>query len=587
MTDQENFDDDINRLLEENSESFEPTEFEQVEPTGQSEADTPAGPEFEPFPVDTLSIRLRKFVVEAAASIAVDAACIAPFAMSAISGLMGRMFQIQVKQGYYEFPSIWSAVVLPSGGSKTPAFDAVMDPIQYLQNQANDEYDTRWTEYQQEEEAFFEWKKDQKRKSKPLSIELPREKPIEPIREQLIIDEPTTEAMIGILSQNPLGVILGNDELSQFFGTVDAYHQSQKDASFWCKIFNGKSISQNRKTGIKYVSAKTPSVSIFGGIQPDILKDILLKNPDFFSMGLAARFLFSLPQEIPNYHTENIISGSTMAGYIHIINGLVAMRRSGHFSADNPVTVQMSQEAKHDVWIPFQRANVDERMGMSTDNARAAWAKLQTYSVRFALFSHVTHWIESKRNPAEFPIDIPFEVSGETVWNAIQKIEWYKGQIIRMLEKFGGGGINCDREAMTILQAINENGGSITVRELQRKRSRYQKTGGSEKAEKKFQKMVSQGLLKSEYVRGETGPAKTIYRKISGNANDTFALKPEENSEPVIVIEEESEKTQIFIHQSKEVPLPRKQPKEKKEVYNSYDALKREDIKDAQKTLFD
>ena len=453
----------------------------------------------EPCPVDVLPKGLQGFVTETAAAIGVDVAFIVPFALSAVSGAMGRLFQIELKPGYRELPSIWAVVVASSGSGKSPALDAVLEPMRRFQMQADQSYKEQMADYEREKERYNEQKNNRKQKTSPF--EPPQEKPVEPIAEQFLIDDATTEAVAEILEQNPYGVFLSQDELSGFFNGFDTYRGGAKgkDLSFWLSAFKGVPIRQNRKSGRKIISAPTPAIAICGGIQPGMLKKTFCENEHYFDSGLAARFLFVMPKERPVLWSENIVSESTKADYWHIMESLFALRKSGYVPADTSVIVSLSKNAKRTAWVPFFSTNASELVSISADDGRATWAKFPAYAARLALILHVVQWIESKHPSGEWPIDIPSEISTETMWAAIRLIEWFKSESARMLNLLGGGKTTCDREAMDILQAINKNGDRITVRELVRSRSRYQKPGGTEKAEKKLQEIW--------YLKGYSSPS--------------------------------------------------------------------------------
>jgi hypothetical protein len=89
------------------------------------------------------------------------------------------------------------------------------------------------------------------------------------------------------------------DELSGWFGAMNQYKSGGgADRAFWLEAYNGKDYTVDRaKAGLNgSVNVPRLYISIVGGIQPDKLVKVLLKDADD---GMAARFMFLWPESIP------------------------------------------------------------------------------------------------------------------------------------------------------------------------------------------------------------------------------------------------------------------------------------------------
>jgi len=376
----------------------------------------------ESFPVDALPGVLKDFVVEVANSIGIDPAFVAVPMLSVVSGTMGRLFQLELKKDFSVLPTIWTAVVASSGTGKTPALSKVLEPIRHWQKLLNQGYKRNCGEY----EKYLKRCQDQKRKQQ-ANCEPSLEKPMEPTFERLLVDDVTVEAMAEIFEQNPFGVIRPQDELFKFLRSFDIYSGGKggMDLAFWLCAFDGTPFPVDRKTGRKHIFAPTPSVAITGGIQPGMLRESFQKNQQFLDSGLAARFVFAMPQNNPIMWSDDEISDEVKDRYTAIFDRLVELRQSGNILPEYPIEFSLSPEA-FDLYRAFYDANATEQVELYSDSARATWAKLPMYAAKIALVFHVVERIESGK--------IPKRVSEETMSAAVQVTNWFKGEAVRILQ---------------------------------------------------------------------------------------------------------------------------------------------------------
>ena len=105
-----------------------------------------------------------------------------------------------------------------------------------------------------------------------------------------MIMDTTIEAAQEILKDSPNGVLLDQDELSGWFGSMDKYsgaRGAQKDRAFWLQAYNGGSYTVDRVTrGSVFIP--NLSVSILGGIQPEPIRKLADGGEDD---GLLQRFI--------------------------------------------------------------------------------------------------------------------------------------------------------------------------------------------------------------------------------------------------------------------------------------------------------
>ncbi len=162
----------------------------------------------------------------------------------------------------------------PSSG-KSPALDAVLDPIKEIDAEFSREYAAERKAWEHEDElarlTLAQWKTDAKT-SIGNGDEVP-EKPSgadagkPPVRKRVQITDATTESVANLLATIWRGLLLSRDELFGWLGSMDRY-SGGGDHPFWLEAFGGRSYTVDRKGSPEPIIVEQLSVSIFGGTLP-------------------------------------------------------------------------------------------------------------------------------------------------------------------------------------------------------------------------------------------------------------------------------------------------------------------------------
>ena len=149
------------------------------------------------------------------------------------------------------------------------------------------------------------------------------------------------------------------------------------------------------------------SVSVTGGIQPDILKKRLTKT--HLANGLFARLLFAFPPGSRRW-SRSEIHPQVKEDFARLLEELIEIPQitEGHPMRE-PQIVDLTPEAKD----RFGRF-VDEFGGMQDkpdDLLAASFAKLERYAARFALVLHLARRAE-QRERERFGVDVRAEKEG-------------------------------------------------------------------------------------------------------------------------------------------------------------------------------
>lgn len=422
---------------------------------------------FQPFPTEALPQPIGTFVESASKAIGCDSSFVALPLLSVLAAAIGNTRRIQLKRGWFAPPIIWTAVVGESGTMKTPAFQLVMKPIENRQRQALEQNAEAMKGFEDEmaryEKHLAEWKKDKKNDGEP-----PR-KPMRPKAARCLVKDTTVEALAPILMDNPRGVLLCRDELAGWIGSFDKYSKGGKggnaDAAHWLSMFNGDSITVDRKTGEpRTIYVPQAFTTVTGGIQPGVLNRAL--GTEHRESGLAARLLLAWPPRKPRRWTEAEIHPSDESSLADLVGKLFELEPTEDDDGNpRPVIVKLDADAKQ-AFKDYVNAHGQEQVKLEGDLA-AAWSKLEETPARLALVIHMVRCADS----VPFDSISPDRIDGESMKAAIRLAEWFKAetkQVYTLLAEPDEA-----REQRKLVEWIESKGGTITARELQQAFRKY------------------------------------------------------------------------------------------------------------------
>ncbi|MDD6379857.1 MAG: DUF3987 domain-containing protein [Prevotella sp.] len=168
-------------------------------------------------------------------------------------------------------PSIWVVLVGSSSMGKSNPEKWLNKPIEARQNGNFKDYERAMKEYHENKEAgdMPTWK-------------------------QFFLSDTTYESICSALHDNSNGLLLAPGEAISFIGNIDRYNSGKTgNINKFCDIWDGKTIPYNRRGGSFNIEA--PFLSLLGGVQDELLTDIL--TPNIVKMGLGQRILFSFPEQ--------------------------------------------------------------------------------------------------------------------------------------------------------------------------------------------------------------------------------------------------------------------------------------------------
>jgi hypothetical protein len=453
------------------------------------------------FPLHIFPDHLQLYAKQAAEALACSIDLIVIPMLATAATAIGASRMLEAKRSWRESPRLYIACVAVPGAGKSPAETHVTRPLYKRQNRykasfrkdqeafesgvptdselAEDVQDLElsdtaapWLSLDPEpgvaadsSEALLEYTSvitpiD----AEPVSPDQQTDEstaPAQPILRRIVVCDATTEALGGILADNPRGLILMRDELSAWISSQNQYKGGKgSDRQFYLSCWSGQSAIVDRKSKSEPTMIPRPFLNVLGGIQPDLLQ--VLIDSEGRSDGFMDRIIFSFPEPIPSQlWTEQAVDVQIEQGWFDTVNRLFDLEMDYCDDEDvyEPRIVRMTVSAK-DAWREWYNAHVVE---MHADDLpsllKGPWSKLRSYCLRFILIIHLMR--------ATTDTDIDPEYADDTsVQRAADLMQYFKSHIRKVYTSLQRD--DDDRKVELVVNWLRKQGGECTCRTLQR-----------------------------------------------------------------------------------------------------------------------
>jgi Protein of unknown function (DUF3987) len=376
----------------------------------------------EPFPLCVLPEPLAEFVAEGARAIACPPDYIAVPMLSVLATAIGTRFRLRVKEGWCEWPILWTATVGDTGTAKSPGQEKAVEPLVRVQNKLLSEFEEAVKDRRAKKAASSAARKAATRpgaskagaNSEAVAVDT-EDSPPTPHLSQIFTTDTTLEAMNLCLATNPRGIALVRDELTAWVLAMNEYKRgSGADRPHWQSMWNGSPIVVNRKTNGTPIVIPRPFVCVLGGLPPDMLGELCDERGR--EDGFIHRILFAFPDRVPRLMTDDGLLPATLARYCEVFDKLRRMRGN---IFDGPVTLDLAPGTcdRFREWVNAHYAEMES----GPPNLRGPWAKLVTYCARLALIIHLIHKVS-----ADLATN---DVDAVSVDRAIGLVDYFKSHV--------------------------------------------------------------------------------------------------------------------------------------------------------------
>lgn len=371
------------------------------------------------FPLETLPEAIQKVCRRKSEESGFDVGGYAFGFLIAASNVIDSRIHINVgpfkTRGY-----LWGGLIGASGDGKTPILSAALHSFRAI--------NVRVVQESNREMARWVDACDLLKKGDP--------KPPKPPFLQKICNDTTVEGLARVLADNPDGVLLDVDELTEFMGRMDAYSGAGgKDRGVYLRAFDGGPNIINRASNVTPIVIENFAVGILTGVQPDRLAEIFNKSGGGTSDGLFQRFLvYQLaPSKDVVYRARDDSAG--------FFDAHVQVLWEDLLSIDPQKTFHLSSDA---MAAMCEYHNDIRKIGKRTVGARFSehLNKFPGFIARIALTLHCLEYARTG--------DIPHEISLVTLKKALKIIRVllrHSESAYLNLDKAGGASVTLMKSA--------------------------------------------------------------------------------------------------------------------------------------------
>ena len=269
---------------------------------------------------------------------------------SAVAASQGDRYQVIDPKGYRNATALWLCQVGISGYGKSECASWLMEPLL--------EFDERrHNEYLKEKNR---WMEDVKDRGEP------------PVEYKLCLNDSTPEALFDAMEKAGVnGILLYRDELSGWMKDIGRYGKSG-EVEQYITAWSQKAVRVTRLLRDDNF-IKRPCFSVFGGIQPDVLREMLGKD-DLIANGFNSRLLFVFADDSfsLDYYSESI-SDAMRVAYTNLIERLLQTKNT---------QVKFSSSAEKSFIRYWEELQLRKASGVSL--CRQLFSKLQIYVEKWA-----------------------------------------------------------------------------------------------------------------------------------------------------------------------------------------------------------
>ncbi|QEH34273.1 hypothetical protein OJF2_28080 [Aquisphaera giovannonii] len=407
---------------------------EQAVPTAWPPLRSSALPSVESFPVDLLPPPVARLVRDGADAIGCPPDFLAVPALVAAAGAIGRSASLLLKHGYFASTTLFAACVGPPSDGKTPALKAATRAVRRIDEALAAEHAAAMERWEQEA--------SQRGTDGKKAVPPPKPKP-----RRIDIDDATMEAIPLLLADNPRGLLMVRDELTAFVLGMNQYKAGGKgsDRAVALKLWAGDAIKKDRVNHEDRVPVRCPHpcLSLVGGIQPDMLRE--MADAKGRSDGFLDRFLFAYPDSLPVPEwSERGIADDVLDDWCVLVARLWSRPMAVKEGQSVPHVVRFSAVGKAR-WREHYDLHAAEMgdPGLPA-SLRGAWGKFRELAGRLAL---VLVLMEHAADPTADPAVVP--EAGERVVDAAWRlVGYFKSHARRTHAAIARGPANADVPAL-------------------------------------------------------------------------------------------------------------------------------------------
>lgn len=256
------------------------------------------------------------------------------------------------------------------------------------------------------------------------------------------------ESLGTLLEGNPIGLLLFYDELLAWIYGFNQYKGKGNDQQKTLSLWSGMDIQIDRKQQEAKIIVN-PFITVTGGIQPDVLKDLSKGRND----GFLDRILFCYPDRIRPRYTRDKLDDTTTLLFHNRITELFN-HSTDKFESNGFQSFKLTLSAEQfEVWLEWINSHHAETEAMEFPYyLKGSWMKMEAHSLRLILLLAY-----SRTQPDE-----EVEIRMQDVEGGIKLAAYFKTHIRKTYQEIHSTEI--DKRILKAVEFLKLNGGFTTYR---------------------------------------------------------------------------------------------------------------------------
>lgn len=230
-----------------------------------------------PFPVDIFPSPFRELIIETNKALNFPIDYTGTAVLTAVSTAIGKSAKVRVKNSWFEFSSLYTALVGNPGAAKSHPIELCFKVLREIDRTTAREAEILFQAY----DRYMELSKAEKKKT---------DKPDKPIIIKTVLDNFTPEILHQRLADNNRGCAVVTDELATFLDLMNNYSKGDQ-SSIYLSFWSNKPTSIDRVSKPIPLFIPHPFLNILGSLQPRLLNRLFPPNKS--DSGFLQRFLFA------------------------------------------------------------------------------------------------------------------------------------------------------------------------------------------------------------------------------------------------------------------------------------------------------
>lgn len=377
-------------------------------------------------PIDVFPLEIQEFILNYYNHYKYPISYYFGSVLSVAGTAIGNAYSAQYHEGWEGVGMTWIINVGGSGVGKSQVQKHCISPFLKIQERQVLQNDSEVEEL-----------KESKRNVKEEDLPTPS---------RIFTSKSTNERLIGLLKENPKGILLARSEIRGWIKSMNQYSRGD-DAENFMEWWDNQFWSDDKK-GAGYVSLQCPFISVLGGIQSKIVKQ--MGAGDNSSNGFFQRLLFCIPVDDKKPMPKK--GKPKKEPYLKYEKAIIDLfdlpnlfktgnknNRAGHERIIS-CKIPLSNEAE-DVYFNYLTSSAKKANETEDDVVKSLFAKLETYVLRFAIILEMLDYIFKKdkypNTLIKMVADGKYKISAKTIKKAIKVADYFEQTGKKITDKLG------------------------------------------------------------------------------------------------------------------------------------------------------